>query len=219
MIITTRQLLRRTHLVWLAVAVGAVLLIEATAVVFANAEPLLVDPVELGELPSWYGLLSGLGVAAWLAAGSGAWVGSFSPTADPALTRALRSVGTASLILGLDDLARFHEVASDFFGMSEAAFFALYLPVVVWLILRGLRALMPEALLLVLAGVGFALSLLFDLVVEEGFDWYFANEILLEENAKLVGIACWTGALLMASVRAIRGGSRTESEPALLADT
>lgn len=156
------------------------------------------DPVAVGNLPPWTGLLSTLGLCAWAAAATvalfaGAWVRERGgATAVPAGW--FFGAGALSVVLLLDDAFLAHEILLPVFvGIPEKAVYAMYgLAALAWFV-GGLRFLRGTPwLLLGIAGLGFAASVVIDVVSGDNDP---AFTVLLEDGAKWIGIAAWAAYL------------------------
>jgi hypothetical protein len=159
------------------------------------------DPVAVGNLPPWTGLLSTLGLCAWAGAAAvalfaGAWVRERGgATAIPAGW--FFGAGALSVVLLLDDAFLAHEVLLPrFAGIPEKVTYALYGVAALAWFMGGLRYLRGTPwLLLGFAGLGFGASVAIDVLSGDNSP---AFTVLLEDGAKWMGIAAW-GAYLAAT--------------------
>ncbi len=163
------------------------------------------DIAESSGIPTWYGALNILGVIGWLTGGAVAGFAAWTGLGGPAASRALGWAAALSVLLGLDDLFRFHEHLSNVTGITEALFLGVYLAAAAVWVGRHRHALVPETPLLLLAAAGFAVSLGLDLAQEVGAEG-LAGVYVVEEGAKLVGIQCWAAALAVGSRRLVTTG-------------
>ncbi len=160
------------------------------------------DPLA-GAGASYTGLLSNVGVLLWSGAAtaclfSGAVLGR--GTGDAALRRFLLCSGLLTCMLLADDLFLLHEeLLPGWTGVPEKAVLAGYGALTLfWLVrFRGV-ALRTEPALLALALGCFAVSVLADARDREN--------LLLEDGAKLLGIATWLVYFARAGASALRRG-------------
>lgn len=195
--VTTVIALRRRSFATAAGVTCATVAVLAAAEIFCAAtgvkmEVLTRDPAALLKVRPYTGLLSSLGIGCWGAAvglGGLGWLALRG--GDPrqrGISGGLRAFALLSAWLAMDDLAQFHEYAPRLLGVSELVVYSAYAALgaawVVWY-RRVLLERAPLPLLIALAG--FAVSILAD---EFGNRW-FELPLVLEDGAKLVGIANW----------------------------
>lgn len=156
------------------------------------------DPAGINETPVYVGFLSNIGILLWAAAAAVCLfaVRLLGPGSHPVARRFLLASGAFTLLLTADDLFLLHErVVPNLLGVSElasmavygllgGAYLAFFLPVI-----RRTRKV-----LLVLAIVFFGLSIAVDL-----FHPPVPAYLLVEDGAKLVGIAAWLAYLTRAA--------------------
>lgn len=206
--------------VYVAVVVPVVALVAAAGLQpWLAPSDLLRDSqavaAERGDAHTAYGLLSNLGVMAMALAAGAALVGWLvlrttpSPTVSapagpiptPGRLRPLLAWGAAlSALFALDDLLMLHETAAVIPG-AAALIGAVYALVFVAFIVR-FRATIRRDLdagLLVLAVAALAASVLVDIVIE-ATEW----SVLIEDGAKLLGIAAWSAFVLRAALIGLR---------------
>ena len=189
-----------------AVAVAAVyapaLAVTVCAAVahYSGAVPvshLLRDPSPLLEFPFYTGAVSHVGVVLWWAA---ATICFFAATLLPRATRQrrfLQAGGLLSAVLGTDDLFVVHDVIfPDYLGIHEAFVVGVYgLMLAAYLLaFASLVARQTAYPYLLAACLLFALSILSerDLVQRvAGLGW--AEQLLLEDGLKLLGVSSWLG--------------------------
>lgn len=213
-----RQL--RTSVPLLVVAltlVGAALALSLVAHVTTSisALDLIYDPVSVGRLPAYTGLLSHIGVLLWWAAAS---VCAFSAlllqrqtATTAARVRFLLASAALSALLALDDLFVLHEeLATAMLGGNEEILFAGY-ALLTLLCFSWFRSVIgqTDVIILALALVSLGISTAIDVVAHwQGNDLIKGNDFV-EESFKLLGIAWWltyfTRICYVSITEAIRG--------------
>ncbi len=173
----------------------------------ANDEPIgrfTRDPNQYYRGGTWTGLLSTLGNSLWVVAATAALLGAMVAHLRGVDRKGFVALGCLSALLHVDDTYLFHDVVLPELGVPEKAVslaWAAFAGVAVLLALPMLREhrLLPS---IGVAAVGFAVSVLADAldVRTWGENWLFG----IEDGAKLVGIAAWTSALVVATRRTIR---------------
>lgn len=157
---------------------------------------LLGDPTEITVVPFYVGLFSGLGLMAWAAGASVSALGwkILRGRRDPELrelSRALGGLAMLSLVLGLDDLARFHDsVVPWHLGVApkSAVLLVYVLATLAWAV-RFRRVLLGRASLpLAVAASCFAVSILLDLLLPLSLG---NKKEVLEDSPKLAGVFLW----------------------------
>lgn len=188
-----------------------------------HLDALLRDPNGVSGAPFYVGVLSMVGILGWGAAASAGAVGwsTLHAERDPELRRlalALGGFAILSIVLGLDDLAQFHEdIAPKFLGVDEKLVFSVYgIYAVAWavtfrrLLLDRVPVLLPAAVL------GFASSILIDLIGDK-----VELPMFLEDSPKLLGIYLWAltgGALLTSAYRDALARARADGGAAAAGD-
>lgn len=154
---------------------------------------LVRDPISFTELPLYTGSLSNLGIMIWSGAGAicyFAWGMLRSRSVDRQVSGFLLTSGIFTTILVLDDFFLLHEEVFPEIGIPQnlvlGAYVVFTLAFVYWFRETILRT---RYLLLVLAGLGFGVSIGVDVLVHVGLIWPL---FLLEDGAKLFGIVSWT---------------------------
>ncbi len=175
----------------LAILFVVVIVIRLTTDI-AIAE-LVRDPISFTGLPLYTGSLSNLGIMIWSGAGAicyFSWGMLRSRSVDRQVPRFLLASGIFTTILVLDDFFLFHEEIFPALGIPQdlvlGAYLVFALAFVYWF---RQTILQTRYLLLLLAGIGFGVSILVDVLVHLGLIWPL---FLLEDGAKLFGIVSWT---------------------------
>lgn len=150
------------------------------------------DPVAVMRAPFYTGLLSNLGILLWCATATITLFGA--AVLDTRSQRRewvlfLRWSGLFTTILLFDDLFLFHEIVfPKFLDIREGYVVLCYgLLLLVYLGIFHRQIIRTQFLILILAGVCFAGSLLIDRLPE---DW-MAEHHLFEDGSKFVGIVTW----------------------------
>jgi hypothetical protein len=161
-----------------------------------------------GSANTVHGLVSNLGILATAIGAGAAFVGAATTRArGDRLRRALAWGGVASLVIALDDLLLLHESGTfasfmpKLFAAAYAAGFAAYLWRFRVEILRHL-----DVGLLALALLGLATSAIVDVLAEPAT----VASVLVEDGAKLLGLAAWAAFLIRGAVVAVRSGTADE---------
>ncbi len=208
-----------------------VMLLAAAGRSGVSVEQAVADPQESTGL-RLLGIVSNVGVLLWTAVVTTCFLGaSVLPQQSDGTRRFLRASGSVAMILLLDDFLLIHEYADDAVGffvefehtrdrkdLLELTVFAAYGLIVSWYLLAH-RAVIAgtDRLPLRLAGANLATSLLIDIGVADtmlsafGSGMSSRTETLLEEGAKLVGIAYLTLYFLDTTRLAIRSTRRQPS--------
>lgn len=177
----------------IALLVPTVLVAAAVLQPAVDAKLLFLDQTEVvlltGELRTWSGLLSTVGVMAWAASAA---ICGFAAVllrrGDVGGARASRFALFAALstaFLGLDDAFQIHENLGPKLGLPQPVILLAYVAVAaVYVVLaRGLFAEIDPVLVVIAAG-GLGLSLAVDAVITSPALW----KVALEDGAKLTGI-------------------------------
>lgn len=158
------------------------------------------DPVAEFSAPMYVGLISNLGIVLWASAASVCLLGAWLLRLDPARkeqTRFLAAAGLVSSVLLFDDLYLLHEeILPERLHIPQPIVLAAYVVLVAWFLFR-FRSLIEgtDFVLLVLAGVFFAGSVLIDVIFPDG-EFSIVDDLpgrdLVEDGPKLLGIVSWT---------------------------
>lgn len=155
-----------------------------------------------GSAHTAHGLVSNLGIVATVLGAGAAFVGAAAASGrNGRLRRALAWGGVASLIVALDDLLLLHESATfaSWMAMAFAAAYAIGFTVYLWrfrvAILRYL-----DVGLLALAMLALGTSAIVDVLAEPAI----VASVLVEDSAKLLGLAAWAGFLIRGAITAVR---------------
>lgn len=150
------------------------------------------DPTQAAGVPFYYGLLSNLGVVLWAACAA---IALFAATRlPPGRDRSrLGGLGAVTAVLVLDDLLMIHdEVMPVYLGIPEEAVEVVYLLLLAtWALRFAPDLLRPPLLLLVLALGCFGVSVLVEYLPRSVLTTH-----LVEDGAKLLGVANWSAYLL-----------------------
>lgn len=186
-----RQLRLVTPLIFVWALAGAALLAAGlqTRVPLRN---LLLDPVALGDLPWYSGLLSNLGMLAWtIAAASavgGAWVAQ--QTDRPSAARFLAAGGVVATVLLFDDLLLLHSnVLPKALGTSKTmAMLLVVMPAMVWLAVFLGEISRTRWAILVAAVASFGTSVAADQILHPRG----SSALMFEDGAKFLGVLAWS---------------------------
>lgn len=202
-----------------AVALGFVALVLVATVVGARAagvdlEVLLRDPLVIAEAPALTGFVSNLGVLLWSAAAGACFVPVLALRTRPgsrSLAEFFAAAGSLTTLLVLDDMYQLHEeVIPGLFGRGETLAILTYLALTALFVLRYRRRLLAgDYPLLLVAGAAFAVSIGIDYVGLIGIDYERLGSVgqLVEDGAKLAGIALWLAFFLRAAASALAPSS------------
>jgi hypothetical protein len=184
---------RQLVLIYTPLAILFVVVIAIRLTTGIAIAELVRDPISFTELPLYTGSLSNLGIMIWSGAGAicfFAWGMLRSRSGDRRVPRFLLTSGIFTTILVLDDFFLLHEEVLPDLGIPQnlvlGAYVVFTLAFVYWFREPILRT---RYLLLVLAGLGFGVSIGVDVLVHVGLIWPL---FLLEDGAKLFGIVSWT---------------------------
>lgn len=158
------------------------------------------DPTAVARVPFYTGFLSQLGIFLW----AGAAFVCFIPVAvlsHHPLRQFLLVSGLVTLMLGVDDVFLLHESALPMAGIPEKVVLAFYVCLMTVYVAWFYRIILDTTyVLLAIALACFGLSILIDLLnPRSGY-----LEFLLEDGAKLVGIASWLAYYLHVAISALR---------------
>lgn len=200
--------LRRTRACWLGVAITAVLtgsLVLAIGMLARSGgigvREITQDAAWTAGVPFYYGALGSVGVLCW-------WTGGvISLFASALLGRGrdaafLRCSGLFTLLLAADDEFQLHEIVlPTYTGISETVVYGVYAA----LGLAYAAVFLPTILrtdfpFLFAGGACLAFSILFDVLLKDA-----PGQHLIEDGAKLVGIALWTVYFVRTSFAAVQG--------------
>lgn len=173
---------------------AAIALQSAVPVAFLTKDPLAVAELTKGDCCSvYYGILSNVGILLWC---STAAITLFA-CALALSTRTVRSdiafFAAAGLFTGwlmLDDFFLVHEDVFPAFGISQAVTYGIYASLALVYFFASLLSsvvIRPRLLFVALFFLGLSTSL--DVVLHSES----RTHILLEDGAKILGIAAWTG--------------------------
>jgi hypothetical protein len=193
----------------IAFATGAVLV--ATYLITRMADipyrDLTRDPAATLGGPWYTGVLS-TGSIVLLLVGSGIalFAASFLRESD---NRSMKGLLTATallmIVVGLDDLFMLHETIHLEFGITSAVYLAIYgftLVAILWM-WREVIVGSTDYVFIVLAGVGMGLSIVVDVIMEQRlFQLPFSGD-LIEDPAKIVGMAFMTYYMIVTSHHAL----------------
>ncbi len=195
---------------WLVVlrAAGAALMIVLGAFAFGQAvnvplDVLTRDPAAISYTPFYYGLFTFLNIALWTTALISSLFGLYLLAGSPQRRVQRRFLLASVIVNGLllaDDAFMLHEeVVPRYLGIPEPLVYTLY-----GLVLLGYAALFYRQIfssgyiLLVCAGVFFALSISVDLSIPINWEGLIAQHrlaehqvIFIEDSLKFVGIVMW----------------------------
>jgi hypothetical protein len=198
-----------------AVYLPAILLLTSLAVISRltgiPASNFTRDPAQIMNAPFYTGFESNLGLLVWCAGAVAALFAAAVLRRRPGALeqrRFLLWAGVLTLILCLDDLIMFHDILiTTAFHVREQAIYLTYVLGAALFVIRFRRQLLgADRALLILAGVFFATSMLFDQwhVLQVIFGRVIIREnYLLEDGAKLFGQLTWMAYLLRRSSDAL----------------
>ena len=177
--------MKSIRIVVIAVVCGVVLVAAVAAYAGATGIPLGVLTRDLRataedegtKLPIAAGWVSMLSVMAWTASGASALL---SALLVPLRKRWLLVLSALLFVVALDDALMLHDLVGPAFGISQSAFYLVYLVTGGWLFYYSVRHF-SDGTTLALAVSGAMLGL------SAGVDVLFVGLYLLEDGAKLVG--------------------------------
>ena len=195
----------------------------AAAAHYSGAAPidhLTRDPVQAVGFPAHYGAVSHVGVALWCAAAAVCFfAAALLPPGAPHRRRRrfLRAGGLFTGVLAADDLFCFHDVIfPDHLGVHEAFVVAAYGLVFTAYVLsfRTLVVRQTRYPYLAAACVLFTLSLASDREpVRQVLRLGWAEELILEDGLKLLGISSWLGYFALTAQAWVRDATPPAREP------
>lgn len=191
------------------IGIGGTILLLFAFSVFANIQGvefkmLSKDPDAVAGLPPFVGWQAGL---CWLIEAFGAtsvllaWYLVRRLGGDQTVRRFLLGIGLLAALLLADDIFQFHEaVYPALFGIPQDMTYPIYALVLIALfVVWGRHVVTEDRLLLGLAGVAFASSLLLDTIGPKSY----AHFNLLEDGTKQLGFTLWTLFLVRLAVRCV----------------
>lgn len=211
----TRRL-RRTFAIALGFALAVVVAtVIGSRIAGVDVGDLTRDPLVVAGAPALTGFMSNLGVLLWSAAAGACLVPGLAlrrrPETRPAARFFLAS-GALTALLVLDDVYQLHEeVVPGILGRGETVLIVTYVGLTAAYVLRYRRVLRAgEFPLLLVAGGAFAVSIGIDYIGLIGIEAEQLGDAgqLVEDGAKLAGIALWLAFYVRAAVAA------TAPEPA-----
>lgn len=188
--------LGRLGLLWAAVVV----LIGAFHAAGVPMTKLSVDALQRLQQPVYLGLLSNLGVLAWWTGAAVALFTSFTVPAGAAAVGFLRSIGTLTVLVALDDLFMIHDVILPVhLGIPEATVYPLYGALLLRICVRFRRFILEhtEVSVFATALVCFAISAAIDVDLISGKN-------ATEDLFKVFGILAFSYSCLVTSAGVIR---------------
>lgn len=187
-------------IVW---AAGLAVLAAAIGQDVVEHEELLLDPVTVGGLPWYTGLVSQLGVVCWAIAATVAGCGGFvaSLVARRGAARFLISGGALGVLLLLDDLFQLHAVLLPrWLGIPKQAIVAGYgVAAAAWIIANRAELLRTRLHLLAASALAFGTSVGADVVGTGHGTW-----LVVEDGGKLLGVLAWAGYFIATSADIVR---------------
>lgn len=187
-------------IVW---AAGLGVLAAAIGQDVVEQEALLLDPVTVGGLPWYTGLVSQLGVVCWAVAATVAGCGGFVAWLVGRRRAAMFLASGAALgtLLLVDDLFQLHAVLLPrWLGVPKLAIVAAYAVLAgAWVVLNLGELLRTRLHLFGASAVAFAASVGADVVGDGSGTWLVA-----EDGGKLLGILAWAAFFIATSVDIVR---------------
>jgi hypothetical protein len=183
---------------------------------------LFLDPNHLGQIPWYFGFVSNLGILGWTTATAtaafGAWVAAYG--GRPAAARMLGGGAALSALLLADDLFQLHMLVRPLLGLPKTAAYGFYLVAAsLWLTTQFREIRRTRVELLLAAGFGLGLSVVFDQIRRVVPSLDPDTSLLIEDSAKFLGVLAWAQYFTLTSsdiVRSIVTGlrHRTQAAPA-----
>lgn len=163
-------------------------------VAFLTKDPLAVAELTKGECCSvYYGILSNVGILLWCSAAAitlFALLFALTERAERSATIFFATAGFFTSFLMLDDFFLVHEDVFPAFGVSQIVTYGLYAAfAVVYFITCWFSNLVLRPRLLFVALCCLGLSVALDIALHSESRMH----ILLEDGAKIIGIAAWAG--------------------------
>ncbi len=194
-------------IVW---AAGLGVLSAAIGQDVVEQEALLLDPVTVGGLPWYTGLVSQLGVVCWAVAATVAACGGFVAglVGRRGAAAFLASGSGLGALLLVDDLFQLHAVLLPrWLGVSKLAVVAGYgLLAVAWIALNRAELLRTRLHLFGASGSAFAASIGADVIGDGSGTW-----LVVEDGGKLLGILAWAAFFIATSVDIVRSAVAASS--------
>lgn len=170
------------------------------------------DPISFSGLPLYTGSISNIGVMIWSGAAAICFFGYGmvrSGFADRRIPQFLLAGGILTTILLVDDFFLFHEEIFPGVGIPQDLVLGIYMVLMIaFVVWFRATILQTRYLLLVLAGFGFGMSILVDVLIHLGLVWPL---FLAEDGAKLFGIVNWTAYFTTVSAQFIAERFRSGS--------
>lgn len=187
-------------IVW---AAGLGILVAAIGQDVVEREELLLDPVAVGGLPWYTGLVSQLGVVCWAIAATVAGFGGYvaSLVGRRAAAAFLVSGGALGVLLLVDDLFQLHAVLLPrWLGVPKSAVVAVHgVLAIAWIVVHRVELLRTRLHLIVACALVFGASVVADAIGDGRGTW-----LVIEDGGKLLGILAWAAYLIATSVDIVR---------------
>ncbi len=194
-------------IVW---AAGLAVLVAAIGQDVVEREALLLDPVTVGGLPWYTGLVSQLGVVCWAVAATVAGCGGFVAGLVGRRGAAvfLASGSALGALLLVDDLFQLHAVLLPrWLGVPKLGVVAVYgVLAVVWVVANRAELLRTRLHLFAASALAFAGSIAAD-VLGDGS----GTSLVVEDGGKLLGILAWAAFFIATSVDIVRSAVAASS--------
>jgi hypothetical protein len=173
-----------------------------------TADPLIAA----GGFPVYTGIIATITGLVWAATAGvlffawGILRDHATPRVDPGF---LLAAAIITFMLMVDDVFLGHEIVYPrYLRIPENVVYAVYGLAVLWFLYRYRSTILrTDYLLLVLALVGFGLSILTDIVYELDL-LPIPGVFVLEDGAKSIGVASWAGYLIRTSAQAVSSATR-----------
>lgn len=176
----------------------------------------LREPQATAGIHPLAGFVSNLGVLLWAASAS---VSLFAGTIVRRTGRGeaagfLISSGCLSAYLCGDEFFQIHEdLAKRYLGVEEAYVYAAIVIAVLTYLVRYRHQILGTSYFMLILGIAFlGASLIVDAVFEPFMQGLGQGRILIEDGAKLLGIAAWCSYTLRTSYRSITGSLQNSGE-------
>lgn len=182
-------------------------------------EWLMRDPLATLEADPLVGAMSNLGIVVWSAAAGACLLAALALRRrgdDRESASFFLWSGVLTVVLVLDDLYQFHEqIGPVSLHLAQRGIYLVYLAAVVTYLFRFRRRILAtDWLILVLAGIAFAVSIGVDLLPETLRDGVLAPvEDLVEDGAKFVGIVLWSTYFTREAAAALGRGAASAPQP------
>lgn len=171
------------------------------------------DPAAVLDGPVFTGFVSNFGLILWSAAAGVALLGTLTFPIQRTDRRAklfLIACALVSLWLALDDAFQLHEIVAPDMGISQRLVLLIYLVAFVGFAAVFRDFIWKHRWTFMAAGIFFAISIVVDVADDKG---WIHEQILLEEAAKLLGIASWLGFVVLATVDIAKGNQARSDTP------